>query len=455
MFHFFLDFVTKTVSVLGSGVRLLLKTNTTNKTNIMKLKSLKVLGLLAACALAAGSVQAQDKALLNTLVQKGYLTQAESDQIAANSVAIKPGSSATKSLTFSGLIHTQFNWVSNNDKTANSTDPAATTSFQMRRVYLGAAADLGNGWGASIVANFGEVAPGVAATRNYLDEAVITKKVDWDLLQGTLTAGYRKVNFGYEETTSAANIAAVERSIASFYWNSDAGGTVGFGGRHVGVYWDGRVNELEGLYYGVALTNQLQNNLGGQPAASDNDISIWANVGMEGELAGVNVDGGVNFGYKPGGNPAGAVAGTQSEIVAFNPYLNLNWQGLNLLGEAFFTDARHARADATRATPFGLSVIPSYRINEEFEVVARWSHLQTNGAGVNPSTVVPGAANPTNGRGFNRADSFYFGGNWYIMGNDVKLSAGYEWTQFSGAVNAGPDDRYNVNAVRTRLQILF
>lgn len=428
----------------------------------MKLKSLKVLGLLAACALAVGSVQAQDKALLNTLVQKGYLTQAEADQIAANTVAVKPGSSATKSLTFSGLVHTQFNWVSNSDKTPNTNDPAATTSFQMRRVYLGAAAELGNGWGANIVANFGQGAAAASpapAVRNYLDEAVITKKVDWDLVQGTLTAGYRKVNFGYEETTSAANIAAVERSIASFYWNGDGVNQINFGGRHVGIYWDGRVNELEGLYYGVALTNQVQNGLGGQAAATDNDIAIWANVGMEGELMEVNVDGGVNFGYKPGGNPAGAIAGTQSEIVAFNPYLNLNWQGLNLLGEVFFTDARHARADATRATPFGATVIPSYRINEEFEVVARWSHIQSNGAGIAPASVVPGAANPVApfpvGRAFNRADSFYVGGNWYILGNDVKLSAGYEWSQFSGAVNAGADDRYNVNAIRTRLQILF
>lgn len=422
----------------------------------MKLKSLKLLGLLAACALAVGSVQAQDKALLNTLVQKGYLTQAEADQIAANTVAIKPGSSATKSLTFSGLIQTQFNWVSNADKTSGVSDPAATTSFQARRVYLGAAADLGNGWGASIVANFGEVAGGIAASRNYLDEAVITKKVDWDLLQGTLSVGYRKVNFGYEETTSAANIAAVERSAASYYWNSDiVGNNLNFGGRHVGIYWDGRVNEVEGLYYGVALTNQLQNNLGGQPAATNNDIAVWANVGMEANVEGVSIDGGLNFGYKPGGNPAGAVIGQQSEVTSFNPYLNLNWEGINLLSEVFFTEARHLRANNTRATPFGVNIVPSYRINEEFEVVARWSHIQSNGAGIAPASVIPGAANPANGRLFNVSDSFYIGGNWYIIGNDVKLSAGYEWSQLSGSTNGGPSDRYNVNALRTRLQILF
>jgi hypothetical protein len=430
----------------------------------MKLKSLKVLGILAASFMVAGFAQAQDKALLNTLVQKGYLTQAEADQIAANTVAVKPASSATKSITFNGLIHSQFNWVTASDKTAGLPNPAGTTTFQMRRIYLGATAELGNGWSGTINTDFGAATVPGGATRNYLDKAFIAKQVDWDLLQGALNFGYRKVNFGYEENTSAADILTVERSIATWYWNMDgaAPGNLNFGARHVGIYWDGKVDQVDGLYYGFALTNQVQNAIGGQAGATDNDIAVWANIGYTAAWEDLTFDVGFNFGYKPGGNPAGAVVGTQAEVIGYNPYINLNWQGFSLMAELLASEVRDGRpvigpGPQSSARPLGVNIIPSYRINEEWEVVFRWSHLYTNGRGLGAGNVLNGAPNPVDGRGFNRADSYYFGGNWYIQGNDVKLSAGYELTQFQDTpANGGANNaRYNVNSFTTRLQLLF
>ncbi len=421
----------------------------------MKFKTLKVFSILAACALAAGSVQAQDKALLNTLVQKGYLTQAEADQVAASSVSISASSRNVKSLRFTGRVHTQFNWVTGDDKQQNAVDPAATTSFQMRRVYLGAIADLGNGWRGTVVANF------VSAGNSYLDQAHISKNVDWDLLQGRMTAGFRKVQFGYEENTSSARIVTVERSIATRYWAEgfQANGRVGVGSRHVGVFWDGKVSGVDGLYYGASITNSDQAAVGGQ---GQNDMAYFVHGGYKTAFDKVNVDFGLNFGYKQSGNSNSAIPGVSSSVVAYNPYVNVNWEGLNLMGEllgASVQDGRVAAGPAgsrSTAAPMGFNIIPSYKITDEFELAFRYSHLQTNGRGVAPSAVVPGAANPVGGRSFNRADSFYFGGNWYIVGNDVKLSAGYEWTQFENPVNSpAVQGRYNVSAFRTRLQVLF
>lgn len=418
----------------------------------MKFKSLKVLGLLAACALTVGSVQAQDKALLNTLVQKGYLTQAEADQVAASSVTIRPAARNVKSLTFSGRVHTQFNWVTGDDKQQNAVDPAATTTFQMRRVYLGAVADLGNGWRGTVIANF------VSAGNSYLDQAHISKNVDWDLLQGRMTAGFRKVKFGYEENTSSARIVTVERSIATRYWAEgfQANGRVGVGSRHVGVFWDGKVADVDGLYYGASITNSDQASVGGQ---AQNDMAYFVHAGYKSAVEGINFDFGFNFGYKQSGNSNSAIPGVSSSVMAYNPYLNLNWEGLNVMAEmlgASVQDGRVAAVGRSTASPMGFNIIPSYKITDEFELALRYSHLQTNGRGVAPSAVVPGAPNPVGGRSFNRADSFYVGGSWYIVGNDVKLTAGYEWTQFESPVNSPfVQGRYNVSAFRTRLQVLF
>jgi hypothetical protein len=419
----------------------------------MKLKLLKAFGLLAACAIAAGSIHAQDnRALLDTLVQKGVISQAEADQIRYNSAVVKPASDATRSLTFNGLVQSQFNWISMRDKTPATGNPAATTTFEMRRVYLGATADLGNGWSGTIVANFGTG----AAARSYLDEAHISKQVDWDMVQGDVTVGYRKVTFGYEETTNPADIKTVERSIATNFWN-----LAGFSARHVGLYWDGQIDQVDGLYYGAAVTNDAQNAVGGQFGAVNNDVAWWGNVGYSDSFENVDFDVGFNFGYSPGGNNLGAAQ--QWEVFGYNPYVNVGYEGFNLMGEMLISNVRNGRVNPVGArsdsTPIGINVIPSYRINEEFEAVFRWSYLHTNGMGTTAAVLGPNApfVNTSIGQ-YNSANSFYFGGNWYIMGNDVKLSAGYEYTRFQGTPAnwaQGTISNLDANSVQTRLQLLF
>lgn len=419
----------------------------------MKLKTIKVFGLLAACSLAAGWAQAQDTALLNTLVQKGYLTTEEASQIAATSSGIiHPAGAHTRSLKFSGRVQTQFNWVTGDDKQPNAVDPAATTSFQARRIFLGAIAELGEGWRGTVIANFAN------AGTNYLDQANISKAFDGNILQGRMTAGLRKVRFGYEEYSSSAELPTIERSIATRYWADgfQANGRLGFASRHVGVYWDGKVPDIDGLYYGGSISNSAQSSIGGQ---AQNDLAYFVYSGYKSSYEDLYFDFGLNFGYKPGGNTATSTPGVSKSIISYNPYLKLDWKGLSVLTELLGGEVEEGRVATTgrsNASPIGFSVTPSYMITDEYQVVFSYSHLQTNGRGVLPNAVVPGAPNPVGGRSFNRADAFYIGGSWFIVGNDVKLSAGYEWIQFENPVNSpAVQGRYNVSAFRTRLQLLF
>ena len=63
--------------------------------------------LVAGAAIAAN---AQDKALLETLVKKGMLTQQEAAQIAKDSVAVSPATKSTKSIKIFGGANGYYTW---------------------------------------------------------------------------------------------------------------------------------------------------------------------------------------------------------------------------------------------------------------------------------------------------------------------------------------------------------
>ena len=83
--------------------------------NIMK-KAL--IGLLVAGAAIAAN--AQDKALLETLVKKGMLTQQEAAQIAKESVTVSPSTASTKSIKIFGGAQGWYTWAQDTVKAGNS-----------------------------------------------------------------------------------------------------------------------------------------------------------------------------------------------------------------------------------------------------------------------------------------------------------------------------------------------
>lgn len=408
----------------------------------------KALGLLTAGMLLAAPVQAQKNELLNTLVQKGYLTQAEAEQIASSEKApvIKPAGSSVQSLTISGRLHLQYDYLSLNDKSP-AVNPAAVNQFLLRRVRLGAKADLGNGWSGFINTEFGD-------DNARLSDAIITRKFDD---YGSATLGYQKVTFGFEENTSSSRIKAVERSLASRYWAEGFNNRrLGFGSRHVGIFWKGYVPGLDGLSYGLELVNSQGggsfSNLG-----VNNQMGYYWNVAYSGAFDQLKYKLGVNMGYQT--ELRDTAAGIGGATFGWNPYVELNYDRASLMAEVLGADIKDGKGPGGTggsATPIGFNVIPSYKITDELEAVFRYSHLRTNGRGINPSDGIRNSPNPTANPTFNVANSFYFGGNWYIKGNDIKLSAGYEYAQFSdrGAGFANKD-KVDDNAIRVRLQLLF
>lgn len=409
-----------------------------------------IISLLVAGAVIAAN--AQDKALLETLVKKGMLTQQEAAQIAKDSVAVTPATKSTKSIKIFGGGQGWYSWGKNSVK-ARTDSFDQQSGFTLRYVKLGIEADVGGGWSAEVVTDFGTE----GESKNYLDKVVASKKIDLDYLNGTLQLGLRKVNMGYEQNMDDFGQYAVERSVATYFFTRYEGKN--FGSRTVGVFWDGNITQVDGLYYGAAVTSGVseggvENFVTG--AQDSSALSFWVNAGyknvadIKGET--LSYDLGINFGYAPQGS---TLAYTQKGSVwGINPYATINWRGLTLIGEFFLQqveDYYTPGRDGVGRTPMGANFTAAYKMDigewGAIEPVFRASYVTTNGMGL--KSVYTGDDNL---RDINQAMTFYGGVNWYAT-TAVKSSLGYEF----GYYDQGDAvvERVYGNTVWAQVQVLF
>lgn len=407
--------------------------------------------LVAGAAIAAN---AQDKALLETLVKKGMLTQQEAAQIAKDSVAVSPATKSTKSIKIFGGANGYYTWSRESVK-AGSEPSSQLSGFTLKHVKIGLDADVGAGWSAKVVTDFGEN----AKSRDYLDTVVLSKAIDYDYINGTLQLGLRKVNMGYEQNTDDFEQLAIETSVATnFFTNSGESLGKNFGSRTVGVFWDGNIAQVDGLYYGAAVTSGVAES-GNEDFLSaakgdSSSLSFWANLGyknvadVKGET--LSYDFGINFGYAPQGM---SFVNKKGSVWGINPYATLNWRGLTLIGEYFLQQAEDYSAgrDGVGRTPMGANFTAAYKMDigewGAIEPVFRASYVTTNGMGL-ADVEIPGMTYRT----INQAMTFYGGVNWYAT-SAVKTGLGYEF----GYYDQGDAvvERVFGNTVWAQVQVLF
>lgn len=405
--------------------------------------------LVAGAAIAAN---AQDKALLETLVKKGMLTQQEAAQIAKDSVAVSPATKSTKSIKIFGGANGYYTWSRESVK-AGSEPSSQLSGFTLKHVKIGLDADVGAGWSAKVVTDFGEN----AKSRDYLDTVVLSKAIDYDYINGTLQLGLRKVNMGYEQNTDDFEQLAIETSVATnFFTNGGSQLGKNFGSRTVGVFWDGNITQVDGLYYGAAVTSGVSE--GGvenfiTDAQNSSALSFWVNAGyknvadIKGET--LSYDLGINFGYAPQGSYIGVKKGS---VWGINPYATINWRGLTLIGEFFLQQVEDYTPgrDGVGRTPMGANFTAAYKMDigewGAIEPVFRASYVTTNGMGLKSAYTGDDLGN------INQAMTFYGGVNWYAT-TAVKTSLGYEF----GYYDQGDADVERVygNTVWAQVQVLF
>jgi hypothetical protein len=464
----------------------------------MNYKTLKLLSALAGVSLLGGlSVQAQDKATLDLLVKKGYITQAEADQAGKSAAfVVVPKSPTTKKLTIEGFLQFQFDNISANGNGGKGANPPAVNQMYLRRSEVGMIGDFGNGWGGELEVDFSATlsadAPKAGLSpqgstnniaQNLFEKAVITKKIDG---YGMAMAGYTKVNFIQEENTPSTDLLAIERSPLTRYFDEYYGSPtayrLAFAQRRTGLFWNGVLSNgpLAGTYYGAAITNGIQSNINYGSVGGLNGMGAWLNAGYKNSYAGLGYDFGLNLGYSSNGNSdnktGDGLAGVnqRNSTWGWNPYLNLTYGGFGLKTEFVQSQYQNGRSTipetttttapgaTSMASPYGVNITPYYNINDQWQLVARYSYLSTNGRGTNMSDVVWNGPN-VNGSTqlFDDVSSVYVGFNYFIIPGAVKLSAGYEWAQFTGRqlVVGGPANfsgpHASENIIRARLQVVF
>lgn len=499
-------------------------------------KTLKIISLIAASFAVGAGAQASDKALVNALVKKGYLTQEEAHNMSKDIAASPSGAKSTSSITFGGMVQAQYDYLKSNTKDIadtglDSSSPTRKTvqrekvsNPSLRRARLLVDARLNDEWSASL---------GLATTASGSNEGNTPQTVSAqsyvELTNATISyagiedhvfsVGLDTPCFGLENTSSSSTKKTLETSIAGRFFDQG----LKLGNDAVGIFAAGSF--LDGFYYNAAITRSsgVSSNQFSDPFT--NTPSLYGRLGYMYSWNEWNFDLGLDLAFvrgaldKPysttytyapvppavGAKTLTAVPGTaghDTKVLGGGLYLKTTYRDFSMDANFMIANIKNGRINDKTANPWALVVTPSYKFeNGKYELVARYSYVdagkarlggKTGVAGAPGSIIHPainqhnvstpqvnvtnGAANPTYAAGelpFNKFHQFYIGGNWYIMGNDVKLTAGYDYTlakdasgladaidtatraAFDNAKLAGKDSKFHVHHVGVRLQLLF
>jgi hypothetical protein len=406
---------------------------------------------LVALLVGASSAFAQDSGpLIDLLVKKGLINDQEGEELRADlareaSAAVTStisGGKSTVGLSIAGRVQVQYAGLST-DISGTTADPVSTSHFFMRRLYLGAKANLGNSWSSSFNYDF-------AGTT--FDEAKIT----WAKSDAfNLDIGFRKVPFGLEEWyTSSGSLKAIERSPGTRYFvEGNNGRRLGAGSYRIGVYAGGK-NDA-GLFYNVAVTNPERNEDGtagvnSAGGAANNNLAYWGNVGFKGKA-------GEDLLYVLSGSvgllpdQGGKTLGTGSDLTVYNAFADFTKGNFDLQFEYFGSDDQNGIAAGKDSKSSAYSIQPSWKANEHLELTGRYTYVDSDGRGVNLSD---GIRSAPGGGTMNNLSETYLGFTYFFRGNDVKWQLGYIMGESNDTVTGGAA-KAKTSGVRSQMQVNF
>ena len=466
------------------------------------LKLLKIASVLAASALLGASAYADsnyrddsaNNMLLDTLVQKGYLTHEEAAGIGETVTPFKANGGHTSKITVNGLLHFGHDLVTADKSGGTVYETADTNAYRLSSARLGVRAVLTPRWSsfvqldfADTEANSGASAPKQSSVSDTLDEAWIR----WVAVEEELVfdMGYIRTSFGFEYNKSIADLKTIHYSPASFYFR-EVLMTGNYGNkrsRFVGMMAHGTL--MNDFYYNLAVTRPQANQVNVFNSAENNTAAIWGGFGWNTAWQEIDINIGINGAFLPE-QPAGTTgcapcddtlslpSGERGKKFYFwGAHMDLNYREFSLFAEvmgAILSDQKGLKGSAVSknrdANPIGLTIMPTYRYNEEYEFVFAYSYVDADsGFAFDPARMIPGmnsGSSLASTNHYNKMNSVYLGTNWYILANDVKLSFGY---QFSKVESPTAETNYsvetpatgthgsheNVHALRSRLQLVF
>ena len=376
--------------------------------------------LISSAALfAAGTALAQEQA------NAAQLAQAEKKP-AAQTITLTIPDIPKIDLKVSAF--TQVQYVTSHSSGSNE---SSKSGFAIRRANIGVSAKIDENWSARVSYEFDSKDSGGSVGSGYIDKALIEYKNDF----GTLQVGCRKVDFMLEEYSSALSLPCMESSIATSYIVGDKG-PVGLAGRHLGVYWSGKVEDFT---YGTSFTNAVANDYDKR----SNNYAFSANAGYTLKMQGdAKLLLALNSIFNHGDEGGIGAKTNRGFTYGFEPYAKFTSGAFTAILDCFYVDAE-SKADLGRT--LGANATVAYRLENDFEPVARLSYVNTHNDDLNASAVKNVSASGDH----SNAHSYYLGVNYY-PNKYVKVSAGGEYMHLYG--NGGKDDSASF---RVQLQVAF
>ncbi len=420
----------------------------------------------------AGSLENSnsDKILLDTLQKKGILTDEEVSKIS------KKMSEQSENLVFAEekmriYFYAQFRCyvATQNYEDENIKGYASTQGAALRRQIWAFFADFNDSTDAFISIN--------TAAGHWFDSAALTKKFDSEYFDGSLSFGHLRPNFNMEGL-SGARIKTPDRSVIHTFWGGKDPGTSNnrlnrtanqcFSGNHIGIFANSKIPFCEDFVWSAAITNAKNDywdNVYGKIG-----LAYWFSLGYEIKNDSISLRTGINFGYST--NIASAYdeksnSSNDCEALGTALYFIMQRDSLFVQTEIVTSITEHGKtqsdylplytAKSGQSNPFGAMAMIGYTFDigeyGAIEPIIRYSFLNTNGAGVAEGNVLFAVGSP-NGY-YNEINAYYIGVNWYLLGESVKIQAGFEHLRFSDSPTSGRSKHCDTNLGILQIQLEF
>ncbi len=426
--------------------------------------------LLCACGFSHAQEYSDD--MLNTLVERGILSEQEAidaKKISSKTVVAHHPKAAEK-VTLLSFWHVRYQHFVQDYSNMPTYDEGGII---FRRIVP------------VVIAKFSETTRIMTTLCIPFNPLLNTMRFEHDIntnyLRGTMWFAQDAVFFCMEEPQSGMRLMTPDRSIINMYFGGGddeywGGSTksfrsnVAFSGYHTGLYWLGKFLENEEFIYRIQVVNSNHDKTSFH---ANNGIACFASIGIDRKRENEHLRCGINAGYS-----SKVVAATDTHILpartcdfgdcfGINPYIWWNRNAVTFVSEFVATHVKYGRTrnddvaiyttSSQDANPWGFYTLFAYKFDinpyGEIEPLFRYTYLDSDRRGISENGVLYKA--DSLGGLYNKVQSFYGGFNWYIQGNTIKYQVGLEYAQFKDAPSGIDARKSNVLMFTFQIQLVL
>jgi len=204
----------------------------------------------------------------------------------------------------------------------------------------------------------------------------------------------------------------------------------------------------------VALTNPERDEsaagVAGAGSAANNTPSYWGNLGYKvTSVEGLSYVLSASAGFLP--DQGGKTLGAGNDLTVYNAFAEFTKGPLDLQLEWFGSKDDQGVSATQDSSSNAWSIQPSYKPGEFWEYTVRYTHVDSDGRGVQTADGIRSA--PSGGT-MNNLTEWYFGFTRFFRGNDVKLQLGYILGESDDTITGGAA-KAKTQGIRSQMQVNF